>query len=76
MWAVFYLLSVLKSKEKMCKSDPLLFYRILNLPPVKFITSKLSTCVQLGYRAVHFKTVFSPKKADTHMDFMRYRSIT
>lgn len=50
-------------------------FRILNLPPVKFITSKLSTCVQLGYRAVHFKTVFSPKKADTHMDFMRKANI-
>ncbi|XP_056309488.1 phosphatidylinositol N-acetylglucosaminyltransferase subunit Q [Danio aesculapii] len=50
-------------------------FRILNLPPVKFITSKLSTCVQSGYRAVHFKTVFSPKKADTHMDFMRKANI-
>lgn len=50
-------------------------FRILNIPPVKFITSKLSTCVQSGYRAVHFKTVFSPKKADTHMDFMRKANI-
>lgn len=50
-------------------------FRILNIPPVKFITSKLSTCVQSGYRAVHFKTVFSPKKADSHMDFMRKANI-
>ncbi|XP_077068595.1 phosphatidylinositol N-acetylglucosaminyltransferase subunit Q [Siphateles boraxobius] len=50
-------------------------FRILHSWPVLFILSKLSTCVQLGYRAVHFKTVFSPKKAATHMDFMRKANI-
>uniref|UniRef100_A0A671RFN5 Phosphatidylinositol N-acetylglucosaminyltransferase subunit Q-like n=1 Tax=Sinocyclocheilus anshuiensis TaxID=1608454 RepID=A0A671RFN5_9TELE len=50
-------------------------FRILHLYPVLFISSKLSTCVQSGYRAVHFKTVFSPKKAATHMEFMRKANI-
>uniref|UniRef100_A0A673KCK0 Phosphatidylinositol N-acetylglucosaminyltransferase subunit Q-like n=1 Tax=Sinocyclocheilus rhinocerous TaxID=307959 RepID=A0A673KCK0_9TELE len=50
-------------------------FRILHLHPVLFISSKLSTCVQSGYRTVHFKTVFSPKKAATHMEFMRKANI-
>ncbi|KAK2916225.1 hypothetical protein QQF64_024702 [Cirrhinus molitorella] len=50
-------------------------FRILHLRPVLFISSKLSTCVQSGHRAVHFKTVFSPKKAATHMEFMRKANI-
>ncbi|XP_026063923.1 phosphatidylinositol N-acetylglucosaminyltransferase subunit Q-like [Carassius auratus] len=50
-------------------------FRILHLSPVLFISSKLSTCVQLGYRAVHFRNVFSPKKAATHMEFMRKANI-
>lgn len=66
------LLSRLKSDDENSYSDLLVFYRILHLRPVLFISSKLSTCVQSGYRAVHFKTVFSPKKAATHMEFMRY----
>ncbi|XP_059413962.1 phosphatidylinositol N-acetylglucosaminyltransferase subunit Q [Carassius carassius] len=50
-------------------------FRILHLSPVLFISSKLSICVQSGYRADHFKTVFSPKKAATHMEFMRKANI-
>ncbi|XP_051569822.1 phosphatidylinositol N-acetylglucosaminyltransferase subunit Q-like [Myxocyprinus asiaticus] len=50
-------------------------FRILNLHPVLLISSKLSTCVQSGYRAGHFKTVFSTKKATTHMDFMRKANV-
>uniref|UniRef100_A0A8C1QFZ9 Phosphatidylinositol glycan anchor biosynthesis, class Q n=1 Tax=Cyprinus carpio TaxID=7962 RepID=A0A8C1QFZ9_CYPCA len=50
-------------------------FRILHLPPVLFISSKLSTCVQSVYRAVHFRTVFSPKKAGTHVEFMRKANI-
>ncbi|XP_042581922.1 phosphatidylinositol N-acetylglucosaminyltransferase subunit Q isoform X1 [Cyprinus carpio] len=50
-------------------------FRILHLPPVLFISSKLSTCVQSVYRAVHFRTVFSPKKAATHVEFMRKANI-
>ncbi|KAG7335359.1 hypothetical protein KOW79_001955 [Hemibagrus wyckioides] len=45
--------------------------RLLNIWPVCFISSKLSTCVQAGYRTDHFQTVFSTRKATTHMDFMR-----
>ncbi|XP_051573009.1 phosphatidylinositol N-acetylglucosaminyltransferase subunit Q-like [Myxocyprinus asiaticus] len=50
-------------------------FRILKLRPVLFISSKLSTHVQSEYRAGHFKTIFSTKKATTHMDFMRKANI-
>lgn len=49
------------------------FCRVLNIWPVRFMSSKLSTCVQAGYRTDHFQTVFSTRKATRHMDFMRYK---
>uniref|UniRef100_A0A3B1J574 Phosphatidylinositol glycan anchor biosynthesis, class Q n=1 Tax=Astyanax mexicanus TaxID=7994 RepID=A0A3B1J574_ASTMX len=50
-------------------------FRIFHVWPVQFISSKLSTCVQTGYRADHFQTVFSTRKATTHMEFMRKANI-
>lgn len=50
-------------------------FRIFNISPVLFISSKLSTCVQSGYRAGNFATVFSTKQAATHKDFMRKANI-
>ncbi|TRY86879.1 hypothetical protein DNTS_009010 [Danionella cerebrum] len=50
-------------------------FRIFHVRPVVFISRKLSTCVQSGYRADHFKIVFSSKKAAIHMDFMRKANI-
>ncbi|XP_030646643.1 phosphatidylinositol N-acetylglucosaminyltransferase subunit Q [Chanos chanos] len=49
--------------------------RILNLRPVQFISSKLSSCVQSGYRTGHLQTLCSPKRATTHMEFMRKANI-
>ncbi|KAL2100611.1 hypothetical protein ACEWY4_002372 [Coilia grayii] len=49
--------------------------RILNSRPAQFISSKLSTCVQLGYRTDHLQTVASTKKATEHMEFMRKANI-
>ncbi|XP_028840862.1 phosphatidylinositol N-acetylglucosaminyltransferase subunit Q-like isoform X2 [Denticeps clupeoides] len=49
--------------------------RLLNVPPVRFISSKLSTCVQLGYRTEHLQTVSSTRKATEHMEFMRKANI-
>ncbi|KAK1799095.1 hypothetical protein P4O66_007360, partial [Electrophorus voltai] len=49
--------------------------RILNIWPVQFISSKMSTCVQTAYRTNHFQTVFSTKKATSHMEFMRKANI-
>uniref|UniRef100_A0AAY5E8K9 Phosphatidylinositol N-acetylglucosaminyltransferase subunit Q n=1 Tax=Electrophorus electricus TaxID=8005 RepID=A0AAY5E8K9_ELEEL len=48
---------------------------ILNIWPVQFISSKMSTCVQTAYRTNHFQTVFSTKKATSHMEFMRKANI-
>ncbi|KAA0705801.1 Phosphatidylinositol N-acetylglucosaminyltransferase subunit Q [Triplophysa tibetana] len=50
-------------------------FRILNVRPVLFISSKLSTCVQSGHRALNFETAFSTKRAATHTDFMRKANI-
>ncbi|KAG9335920.1 hypothetical protein JZ751_003477 [Albula glossodonta] len=49
--------------------------RILNLWPVRFVSSKFSTCVQLSYRAEHLQTVSSPRKASDHREFMRKANI-
>ncbi|XP_076840000.1 phosphatidylinositol N-acetylglucosaminyltransferase subunit Q [Brachyhypopomus gauderio] len=49
--------------------------RILNIWPVQFISSKLSTCVQAAHRTHHFQTVFTTKKATSHMEFMRKANI-
>ncbi|KAJ8373328.1 hypothetical protein AAFF_G00266310 [Aldrovandia affinis] len=49
--------------------------RLLNLSPVRFVSSKLSTCVQVSYRTEHLQTVSSPKKASEHKSFMRKANI-
>uniref|UniRef100_A0A4W5QRH9 Phosphatidylinositol glycan anchor biosynthesis, class Q n=1 Tax=Hucho hucho TaxID=62062 RepID=A0A4W5QRH9_9TELE len=49
--------------------------RILNVRPMRFISSKLSTCVQLSYRTEHLQTVSSPTRATTHNHFMRKANI-
>lgn len=53
----------------------MVFCRILNVRPVLFISSKMSTCVQSGHRALNFETAFSTKRAATHTDFMRYSTL-
>lgn len=53
----------------------LLSFRILHVWPVQFISSKLSTRIQAGYRTDHFQTVFSTRKATTNMEFMRKANI-
>ncbi|KAI4900486.1 hypothetical protein NFI96_018348, partial [Prochilodus magdalenae] len=50
-------------------------FRMLHVWPVEFISSKLSTCVQSGYRTDHFQTVFSTKKATNHTESMRKANI-
>ncbi|XP_046894760.1 phosphatidylinositol N-acetylglucosaminyltransferase subunit Q isoform X1 [Hypomesus transpacificus] len=45
--------------------------RLLNTRPVSFVSSKLSTCVQLSYRTEHLQKLSSTKRADTHAHFMR-----
>ncbi|XP_041737604.2 phosphatidylinositol N-acetylglucosaminyltransferase subunit Q-like [Coregonus clupeaformis] len=49
--------------------------RILNMRPMSFIASKLSTCVQLSYRTEHLQTVSSPTRASTHTHLMRKANI-
>uniref|UniRef100_A0A674CY61 Phosphatidylinositol glycan anchor biosynthesis, class Q n=1 Tax=Salmo trutta TaxID=8032 RepID=A0A674CY61_SALTR len=49
--------------------------RILNVRPMRFISSKLSTCVQLSYRTEHLQTVCSPTRATAHNHFMRKANI-
>ncbi|XP_006637232.2 phosphatidylinositol N-acetylglucosaminyltransferase subunit Q [Lepisosteus oculatus] len=49
--------------------------RLLNLWPVHFVSSKLSTCIQVGHRTEHLQTVSSPRKAVDHMAFMRKANI-
>uniref|UniRef100_UPI001EAEC230 phosphatidylinositol N-acetylglucosaminyltransferase subunit Q-like n=1 Tax=Oncorhynchus gorbuscha TaxID=8017 RepID=UPI001EAEC230 len=49
--------------------------RILNVHPMRFISSKLSTCVQLSYRTEHLQTVCSPTRATAHNHFMRKANI-
>ncbi|XP_036795269.1 phosphatidylinositol N-acetylglucosaminyltransferase subunit Q isoform X1 [Oncorhynchus mykiss] len=49
--------------------------RILNMRPMRFISSKLSTCVQLSYRTEHLQTVCSPTRATAHNHFMRKANI-
>ncbi|XP_061906271.1 phosphatidylinositol N-acetylglucosaminyltransferase subunit Q isoform X2 [Entelurus aequoreus] len=48
---------------------------IFRLYPLRFLSSKLSTCVQLGYRSQHMKTLSSPKTAVDHTHFMRKANI-
>ncbi|CAL8301520.1 unnamed protein product [Merluccius merluccius] len=48
---------------------------LLKLSPVRLVSSKLSSCVQLGYRAAHLKTVSSIQTATSHTEFMRKANI-
>lgn len=49
--------------------------RLFSLYPLRFLSSKLSTCVQLSYRAEHMRTISSRKPATGHMQFMRKANI-
>ncbi|XP_074511886.1 phosphatidylinositol N-acetylglucosaminyltransferase subunit Q [Sebastes fasciatus] len=49
--------------------------RLFSLYPLRFLSSKLSTCVQLSYRTQHMKTLSSPKPAAGHTQFMRKANI-
>ncbi|KAM9746248.1 LOW QUALITY PROTEIN: phosphatidylinositol N-acetylglucosaminyltransferase subunit Q [Menidia menidia] len=49
--------------------------RIFQVFPLRFLSSKLSTCVQLGYRTDHLRTLSSPKPADGHAPFMRKANV-
>ncbi|KAM6914426.1 phosphatidylinositol N-acetylglucosaminyltransferase subunit Q [Lycodopsis pacificus] len=45
--------------------------RIFSLFPLRFLSSKLSTCVQLSYRTEHMRTLSSAKPAAGHTHFIR-----
>ncbi|KAM7387481.1 hypothetical protein PAMA_009885 [Pampus argenteus] len=49
--------------------------RIFSLYPLRFLSTKLSTCVQLSYRTEHMRTLSSPKTATEHTQFMRKANI-
>ncbi|XP_059204772.1 phosphatidylinositol N-acetylglucosaminyltransferase subunit Q [Centropristis striata] len=49
--------------------------RLFSLYPIRFLSSKLSTCVQLSYRTEHMRTLSSPKPAAGHTQFMRKANI-
>lgn len=49
--------------------------RLLNTPPLAFLSSKLSTCVQLSHRTQHLSTLSSLDRAATHTLFMRKANI-
>ncbi|XP_056144441.1 phosphatidylinositol N-acetylglucosaminyltransferase subunit Q isoform X2 [Lampris incognitus] len=49
--------------------------RVFNIYPLRFLSSKLSTCVQLSYRTEHMKTLSSMRRAASHTEFMRKANI-
>uniref|UniRef100_A0A8C9XVL1 Phosphatidylinositol glycan anchor biosynthesis, class Q n=1 Tax=Sander lucioperca TaxID=283035 RepID=A0A8C9XVL1_SANLU len=49
--------------------------RIFSLYPLRFLSSKLSTCVQLSYRTEYMRLLSSPKPAAGHTQFMRKANI-
>lgn len=49
--------------------------RIFRVFPLRFLSSKLSTCVQLSYRTEQMKTLWSTKTAPDHRLFMRKANI-
>ncbi|XP_038675438.1 phosphatidylinositol N-acetylglucosaminyltransferase subunit Q [Scyliorhinus canicula] len=51
--------------SSICKS------RALNIWPLRFLWSKLSTCVQLAHRLVHLQTIANTTKAQNLSEFMR-----
>uniref|UniRef100_A0A8C9XTD9 Phosphatidylinositol glycan anchor biosynthesis, class Q n=1 Tax=Sander lucioperca TaxID=283035 RepID=A0A8C9XTD9_SANLU len=50
-------------------------FRIFSLYPLRFLSSKLSTCVQLSYRTEYMRLLSSPKPAAGHTQFMRKANI-
>ncbi|KAM4717594.1 phosphatidylinositol N-acetylglucosaminyltransferase subunit Q isoform 1-T2 [Anableps anableps] len=50
-------------------------FRIFTVFPLRFLASKLSTCVQLRYRAEHMRTLSAPEAAAGHTDFMRKANV-
>uniref|UniRef100_A0A4W3IU33 Phosphatidylinositol glycan anchor biosynthesis, class Q n=1 Tax=Callorhinchus milii TaxID=7868 RepID=A0A4W3IU33_CALMI len=44
---------------------------LLNVWPLRFLWSKLSTCVQVAHRLEHLQMITSTTKAQTHSEFMR-----
>ncbi|XP_034046512.1 phosphatidylinositol N-acetylglucosaminyltransferase subunit Q isoform X1 [Thalassophryne amazonica] len=49
--------------------------RIFSLYPLRFLSSKLSTCVQLSYRTKHMRTLSSCKPPAGQTHFMRQENI-
>ncbi|XP_028268893.1 phosphatidylinositol N-acetylglucosaminyltransferase subunit Q [Parambassis ranga] len=49
--------------------------KIFSFWPLHFLSSKLSTCVQLSYRTEHMRILSSPKPAVGHTQFMRKANI-
>lgn len=49
--------------------------RLFSLYPLRFLSSKLSTCVQLSYRTQHMRTISSRTPAAGHTQFMRKANI-
>lgn len=49
--------------------------RVFSLYPLKFLSSKLSTCVQLSYRTEHMRSISSSKAATGHTEFMRKANV-
>ncbi|XP_010734745.3 phosphatidylinositol N-acetylglucosaminyltransferase subunit Q [Larimichthys crocea] len=49
--------------------------RIFSLYPLRFLSTKLSTCIQLSYRTEHMRTLSSAKPAAGHTQFMRKANI-
>lgn len=49
--------------------------RLFSLYPLRFLSSKFSTCVQLSYRTDHMRTLSSAKPAADHTLFMRKANI-
>lgn len=51
---------------------PLPLCRVFILQPVRFLSSKLSTCDQLSYRTDHMRALSSVKAAAGHAHFMKW----
>ncbi|AWP19473.1 putative phosphatidylinositol N-acetylglucosaminyltransferase subunit Q [Scophthalmus maximus] len=49
--------------------------RVFSLLPFRFLSSKLSSCVQLSYRTEHVRTLSSSRPAAGHTEFMRKANI-
>lgn len=49
--------------------------RLLSVYPLRFVSSKLSTCVQLSYRTEHLRTLSEAQPAAGHALFMRKANI-